>query len=78
MSMGRRRYASEFMNRELTNSFPERSDSKMGRRSLLGMAAAVLAGRRLRHGSAGTEPFCDIELLRRRFDLQSQAVRLLD
>jgi spermidine/putrescine-binding protein len=32
------------MNRELTNSFPERSDSKRGRRSLLGMAAAVLAG----------------------------------
>jgi len=44
MSMGRRRYESEFMNRELTKSFPERSDSKMGRRSLLGMTAAGLAG----------------------------------
>jgi NAD(P)-dependent dehydrogenase (short-subunit alcohol dehydrogenase family) len=32
------------MNRELTNSFPERSDSKMGCRSLLGMTAAGLAG----------------------------------
>ena len=42
--MGRRRYESEFMNRELTKSFPERSDSKMGRRSLLGMTAAGLAG----------------------------------
>jgi NAD(P)-dependent dehydrogenase (short-subunit alcohol dehydrogenase family) len=44
MSMGRCRYESEFMNRELTKSFPERSDSKMGRRSLLGMTAAGLAG----------------------------------
>jgi len=26
--MGRRRYESEFMNRELTKSFPERNDSK--------------------------------------------------
>ena len=42
--MGRCRYESEFMNRELTKSFPERSDSKMGRRSLLGMTAAGLAG----------------------------------
>jgi NAD(P)-dependent dehydrogenase (short-subunit alcohol dehydrogenase family) len=42
--MSRRRYESEFMNRELTNSFPERSDSKMARRSLLGMTVAGLAG----------------------------------
>jgi len=33
--MSRRRYESKFMNRELTKSFPERSGSKMGRRSLL-------------------------------------------
>ena len=44
MSTGRRRYESEFMNRELTKSFPERSDSKIGRRSLLGMTIAGLAG----------------------------------
>ncbi len=42
--MGRRRYESEFMNRELTNSFPERNDSKVGRRSPLGMTVAGLAG----------------------------------
>ena len=41
--MGRRRYEREFMNRELMKS-SERSDSKMGRRSLLGMTAAGLAG----------------------------------
>ena len=44
MSKGRRRYESEFMNRELTKSFPERNDSKIGRRSLLGMTVAGLAG----------------------------------
>jgi NADPH:quinone reductase-like Zn-dependent oxidoreductase len=44
MSMGRRRYESEFMNRELTKSFPENNDSKVGRRSLLGMTVAGLAG----------------------------------
>jgi NAD(P)-dependent dehydrogenase (short-subunit alcohol dehydrogenase family) len=32
------------MNRELTKSFPERNDSKIGRRSLLGMTVAGLAG----------------------------------
>jgi NAD(P)-dependent dehydrogenase (short-subunit alcohol dehydrogenase family) len=42
--MSRRRYESEFMNRELTNSFPEKSDGKMARRSLLGMTVAGLAG----------------------------------
>ncbi len=42
--MGRRRYESEFMNRELTKFFPERNDSKIGRRSLLEMTVAGLAG----------------------------------
>jgi len=42
--MRRRRYESEFMNRELMKCFPERSDTKMGRRSLLGMTAAGFAG----------------------------------
>jgi hypothetical protein len=40
--MGRRRYESEFMDRELTKSFPERNDSKIGRWSLLGMTVAGL------------------------------------
>jgi uncharacterized protein (DUF2141 family) len=40
--MGRHRYESEFMNRELTKSFPENSDSKIGRRSLLAMTVAGL------------------------------------
>jgi hypothetical protein len=44
MSMGRRRYESEFMNRDLTKSFPENNDSKIARRSLLGMTVAGLAG----------------------------------
>jgi NAD(P)-dependent dehydrogenase (short-subunit alcohol dehydrogenase family) len=44
MSKGRRRYESEFMNRELTKSIPERNDSKIGRRSLLGMTVAGLVG----------------------------------
>ena len=38
------RYESEYMNRELTKTFPERNDSKMARRSLLGMTVAGLAG----------------------------------
>jgi NAD(P)-dependent dehydrogenase (short-subunit alcohol dehydrogenase family) len=42
--MGRRRYESELMNRELTKSSPENNDSKIGRRSLLGMTVAGLAG----------------------------------
>jgi hypothetical protein len=42
--MSPRRYESEFMNVELTNSFLKRSDSKMARRSLLGMTVAGLAG----------------------------------
>ena len=37
-------YESEFMNRELTKSFSERKDSKIVRRSLLGMTVAGLAG----------------------------------
>jgi NAD(P)-dependent dehydrogenase (short-subunit alcohol dehydrogenase family) len=41
---GRRRYESEFMNRELTKSFPETNDSNIRRRSLLGMTVAGLAG----------------------------------
>jgi hypothetical protein len=44
MSMCRRRYESEFMNRELTKFFPENNDSKIGRRSLLRMTVAGLAG----------------------------------
>jgi len=42
--MGRRRHESEFMNRELTKSFPGRNDSKIGRRSLLGMTFTGMAG----------------------------------
>jgi hypothetical protein len=39
--MGRRRDESEFMNRELTKSFPQNNDSKIARRSLLGMAVGL-------------------------------------